>query len=214
MGASTAASAAPRAAAGPARRGPPYPWLVPGIAAGAAVPLAVLIARAATGTLGADVVAIALNRLGLLALVFLVASLGCTPLKAVTGWTWPIRVRKALGLIAFAYATLHFATYAVIDQGLDLGRIAEDIAKRWFILAGAAALALMAPLAATSTAGAVRRLGYVRWKRLHRLAYAAGVLGVVHFFLRVKKDVSEPAVYGALLGAFFIVRIVSARRGR
>jgi sulfoxide reductase heme-binding subunit YedZ len=192
----------------------PHPWLAPGLFVGALTPLAVILARVATGTLGAEPVAIALNQLGLLALVFLVASLACTPLKIVTGWTWPVRVRKMLGLFAFFYASLHFVTYAVIDQGVNLAVILEDISKRPFIAVGFAALVLMTPLAITSTNRMVQRLGFVRWKRLHRLAYAAGALGVIHFFLRVKRDVSEPAVYGAILGVMLVVRVIAALRDR
>ncbi len=86
--------------------------------------------------------------------------------------------------------------------------------KRPFILAGFAAFLLLIPLAATSTAGAVRRLGFPRWKRLHRLAYVAGVLASIHFYLRVKKDVSEPAVYGAVLAALLLARLVLYLRKR
>src|SRR5581483_7241054 len=94
------------------KRHRPWPWLAPGVFAGALVPLAALLARAARGTLGADPIAEALNELGLLALVFLVAALGCTPAKALLGWTWPLRLRRMLGLFAFFYASLHLLTYA------------------------------------------------------------------------------------------------------
>jgi sulfoxide reductase heme-binding subunit YedZ len=186
------------------------PWLYPAVFTGSLMPLAVLSIRAATGTLGAEPVAIALNRLGLLALVFLILSLACTPLKIVFGWIWPIGLRKTLGLFAFFHACLHFLTYAVIDQGLKLGTILEDILNRKFIFVGFSALVLLVPLAITSTSTMVKRLGAARWRRLHRLAYVAASLGVIHFVLRVKKDVSEPAVYGVVLAALFAVRIGSA----
>jgi sulfoxide reductase heme-binding subunit YedZ len=185
----------------------PLPWLKPAVFTGALVPLAALALRASRHTLGANPIAEVLNQLGLLALVFLVASLACTPLKAIAGWTWPIRIRKMLGLHAFFYACLHFLTYAAVDQGLKIAAIAGDIVKRPFILVGFVALVLLVPLAITSTARMLKRLGAARWKRLHRLAYVAGILGVVHFFLRVKKDVSEPLVYGVVLGVLFAVRI-------
>jgi methionine sulfoxide reductase heme-binding subunit len=185
----------------------PLPWLEPAIVAGAFVPLAAIALSVARGTLGANPVAEGLNEVGLLALIFLVASLACTPLKAVTGWTWPIRVRKTLGLLGFFYAALHLATYLGLDQLLDLHAIWKDVTERPFILAGMTAFLLLVPLAITSTARAVKRLGFARWKLLHRLAYVAAGLGVVHFVLRVKKDVTEPAVYGAVLGALFAVRI-------
>jgi methionine sulfoxide reductase heme-binding subunit len=185
------------------------PWLYPGVFTGATLPLAVLLFRAVTGTLGAEPVAIALNRLGLLALIFLVLSLACTPLKIVFGWIWPIRLRKTLGLFGFFYACLHFATYAVIDQGLKPGPILKDILERKFILVGFSALVLLVPLAVTSTSKTLKRLGAARWRRLHRFAYLAASLGVVHFVIGVKKDVSEPAVYGAVLAALLAVRLVS-----
>lgn len=162
--------------------------------------------RAATGRLGANPIAEVLNQLGLLALVFLVASLACTPLKAIFGWTWPMRIRRMLGLFAFFYATAHVATYAGIDQGFDVPTLIEDVLKRPFILVGLAAWMVLAPLAITSTDASVRRLGFRRWKLLHRLAYVATGLGVVHFTLRVKKDVTEPVLYGAILAVLLAVR--------
>jgi sulfoxide reductase heme-binding subunit YedZ len=204
--------AAPLAAAARAPR--PLAWLVPAVVTGALAPLASMILGLATGALGADPVAEALNRLGLLALVLLVASLAMTPLKIVTGWTWPIRLRKALGLLGFAYATLHFLVYAAIDQGLAIGAILDDVTERPFIAVGAAALVLLVPLAITSTAAMLKRLGFARWKRLHRLAYVVAGLGVVHFVLRVKKDLTEPLVYGVVLAVLLGVRVVEAARGR
>jgi sulfoxide reductase heme-binding subunit YedZ len=192
----------------------PVPWLKPGVLVGGAVPLAAIAAGVARGTLGANPIAEALNELGLCALVLLVASLACTPLKVVTGWTWPIRVRKTLGVYAFFYACVHFVTYAAIDQALDVRSILADIAKRPFILVGFSAFVILIPLAATSTSGMLKRMGAARWKRLHRLSYLAGVLGVVHFVMRVKKDVTEPAVYGAILGLLFAVRVGAFLRER
>ncbi|WP_437809140.1 protein-methionine-sulfoxide reductase heme-binding subunit MsrQ [Sorangium sp. So ce1078] len=186
------------------------PWLVPAVVTGGLIPLAVLGLRAGAGALGPNAVAEALNQLGLLALVLLVASLAATPLKLVSGWTFPLRIRKALGLLAFFYACAHFLTYAVVDQGLDARAVVEDITERPFILAGFVALLLLVPLAATSTARMLKRLGAARWKRLHRLAYVAAVLGVAHFFLRVKKDATEPMIYAALLALLFAARIAGA----
>lgn len=206
-----APAALPRAGASAGRR---LSWLEPAIVTGGLIPLLVLGARAARGALGANAIAEALNQLGMLALVLLVASLAATPLKLVLGWAWPLRIRKALGLLAFFYACAHFLVYAGIDQGLDGAAILADITERPFILAGFTALLVLVPLAATSTAGMLKRLGFARWKRLHRLAYVAAVLGVAHFFLRVKKDATEPLVYAALLALLFAARAVgSFRRG-
>ena len=193
-------------------RGGPRPWLKPAAFIAALAPLAVLLLQASRGALGANPVAEALDRLGLTALVFLVASLVCTPARELLGWTWAIGLRRMLGLFAFFYAGLHFATYAIVDQGLRGKAIVADVAKRPFILSGFAAFLLLAPLAATSTAAAVRRLGFSRWKRLHRLAYAAGALAAFHFWLRVKKDVREPGVYAAVLGALLVARLVVRAR--
>lgn len=192
----------------------PLPWLKPAVFTGALVPLAALGIRAARHTLGADAVAVGLNQLGLLGLVFLVASLTCTPLQTLTGQAWPIRLRKMLGLFGFFYVSLHFLTYVVLDQGLDLKAIYGDVTKRLFILVGFVAFLLLVPLAVTSTAAMLKRLGFARWKRLHRLAYVATALGVVHFFLRVKKDVSEPLAYAVVLGILFAIRIAGALKER
>lgn len=189
-------------------------WLVPAVVTGGLIPAAALGVRAARGALGANPIAEALNQLGALTLALLVASLAATPLKIVTGWTWPIRIRKSLGLLAFAYACAHFLLYAALDQGLSLDAVAEDVAERPFILAGVAGLLVLVPLAATSTARMLKRLGHARWKRIHRLAYVAGVLGVTHFFLRVKKDSTEPMIYAAVLGVLFAARIADWLRGR
>jgi methionine sulfoxide reductase heme-binding subunit len=193
---------------------PPLPWLKPAVLVGGLSPLALLALQAAQGDLGANPIERVLNQTGMLALILLVASLACTPLKVVAGWTWPPRLRKLLGLLGFAYASLHFLTYVVVDQGLALGTILEDIAKRPFITVGFLALVLLVPLAVTSTHGMVRRMGFPAWQRLHRLAYVAASLGVVHFVWRVKKDLTEPLVYGGVLALLFAIRVAEALRKR
>ena len=195
------------------RRRGPLPWLNPGILAGATAPVVSILMRARSGALGANPIAEALNELGLMALVLLIASLACTPLKAVFGWTWPVRARRLLGLLAFAYAALHVTVYAGLDQGLDVRAILADVVKRKFIFVGLAAFVMMTPLAWTSTKGAVRRMGYVKWKRLHLLVYPAALCAVIHFVWRVKKDLSEPLVYAAILGALLLVRVVARGSG-
>lgn len=187
-------------------------WLKPGVLIGALVPLVVLIDAAFRGQLGADPIAIALNRLGLTALILLLASLAATPLKRSFDLTWPTRIRKLLGLLAFFYASLHFLLYVVVDQGLALGRVVEDVARRNFITVGFLALVLLVPLAATSTKGALQRLGAVRWKRLHRLVYLAAALGAVHFVWRVKKDLAQPVAYAIVLALLLVVRLVPTKK--
>jgi methionine sulfoxide reductase heme-binding subunit len=195
-------------------RSPPLPWLKPAVFTGALLPLAALAVRGARGQLTADPIAFLLNQFGLLTLIFLIATLALTPLRKLSGWTWPIRIRRMLGLFSFFYACLHFLTYAVVDQGLDLGAIGQDIIKRNFILVGFLAWLLLIPLAWTSTNGAVRRLGAARWQRLHRLVYLIGCLGILHFVWRVKKDYSEPIAYGAVVAALLLFRVWDGWRTR
>jgi sulfoxide reductase heme-binding subunit YedZ len=195
------------------RRGP-LPWLKPGVLVGSLMPAVSILWRARSGGLGANPIAEALNELGLAALVLLVASLACTPVRTASGWSWPMRIRRMVGLLAFFYAALHVAVYAGLDQGLDWRAIAADVAQRKFIFVGFAAFTLLIPLAATSTNAAVRRMGYVRWRRLHNLVYPAAVLAVVHFVWRVKKDVREPMIYGLILATLLLVRVASALRHR
>jgi sulfoxide reductase heme-binding subunit YedZ len=193
-------------------RGAPYPWLKPAVLTGGFVPIATIVLRGARGELGADPIAQALNQLGLVALIFLIAALACTPLKTLAGVTWPLRIRRMLGLFAFSYATLHVTTYVAIDQRFDWAAIFDDLTKRRFIYVGATTFLLLVPLAVTSTNGWVRRLGFPAWKRLHRLAYLATILAVVHFVWRVKKDLSEPLAYAAVLAALLLVRVASVAR--
>ncbi|HKY35054.1 MAG TPA: protein-methionine-sulfoxide reductase heme-binding subunit MsrQ [Polyangiaceae bacterium] len=167
--------------------------------------------RLATSQLGANPIATALNQLGLLSLVLLTATLTCTPLKLMLGWTWPLRVRRTLGLLAFFTALLHFVLYLGADQGFDLASVITDILKRPFILVGFLALLLMLPLAWTSSKRAVLRLTFPVWQQLHRLVYAIGLLAALHFYLRVKADHTQPLIYAALIAAGFIVRIVAWR---
>jgi sulfoxide reductase heme-binding subunit YedZ len=194
------------------RKRPPLPWLKPAVLAGSLVPIAAILLRAWRGELGADPIAQALNQLGLIALVFLVATLACTPLRLIFGWTWPIRLRRMLGVLAFVYALLHVTTYVAIDQTFTWHAIFDDVVKRQFIFVGFAAFVMLVPLAATSTNASVKRLGYARWKLLHRLAYLAPALAVTHFVWRVKKDIREPAVYGVLLASLLLVRVVDHLR--
>jgi sulfoxide reductase heme-binding subunit YedZ len=186
-------------------------WLKPIVFAAALSPLLWLAGRAVRGDLGADPVAEVLNRLGLYALVLLLCSLACTPLQLVLGWKWPLRVRRMLGLFAFFYASLHLSTYLGVDQFFDFRAIGKDIAKRRFVTVGFAAWCALLPLAMTSTQGWVKRLGFRRWKRLHRLAYVAAALGVVHFLWRFKTAPLEPLVAGAVLGVLLAIRLVRRR---
>ena len=190
----------------------PARWLKPVVFSIACLPLLKLGADAAFQKLGADPIALVLNRLGWWTLFSLTAVLACTPLKLVFKWTWPMRVRRMLGLFAFSYALLHFTTYLVLDQGLALNDILADIVKRKFITVGFAALLLLTPLAVTSTNRMVRRLGFERWKRLHRLVYLAALCGIVHFVWRVKADLREPLTFAAVIALLLLIRLFAAFR--
>ncbi|MBK9518260.1 MAG: ferric reductase-like transmembrane domain-containing protein [Anaeromyxobacter sp.] len=214
--AAPAVPAAPRA--GPPGSPAPAPrrrWLQPLALAACAAPLLKLAADGATGGLGANPIEAGLSRLGFWTLTLLCLTLAATPLHQLAGLAWPLRLRRLLGLATFAYATLHFLWYLGVDQGLELGLVATDVVKRPFITVGFAALLLLAPLALTSTDGWVRRLGFRAWKRLHRLTYAAALLGVVHFAWRVKADRLVPSVFAAVLAALLLARLATwARRQR
>jgi sulfoxide reductase heme-binding subunit YedZ len=188
-----------------------YAFLAPAIVTGWLLALAQLAYRVATHQLGANPIATALNQLGLLALVLLVACLCATPLKLTLGWTWPVRVRRTLGLLAFFTALLHFVLYLGPDQGFDLLAVLSDIAKRPFIAVGFIALVLLVPLAWTSSKQAVQRLTFPIWQRLHRLVYVIGALAALHFFLRVKADHTQPLIYGSIILLGFAIRFVAWR---
>ena len=172
----------------------------------AAAPAVRLGWQAFRGELGANPIAEALNRLGYWALVSLLASLACTPAQRLFRVSWPLAVRRMLGLFAFAYAALHVSVYVGLDQFFDFGEMGRDILKRPFITVGTLAFVVLLPLAVTSTNKMVKRLGFSRWKRLHRFVYLAAVAGAVHFFWRVKADHREPLVFAAVLGLLLLAR--------
>jgi sulfoxide reductase heme-binding subunit YedZ len=149
-------------------------------------------------SLGANPVEEILHTLGKWGLNFLLITLCVTPLRQITGWVHWMRFRRMLGLAAFFYLLGHFLFYLLVDQGLALDIVLEDIARRPYITVGFAGLLLLVPLALTSTRSAMRRLGR-RWQKLHRLVYVATGLGCVHYYWQVKADVREPLVYFAIL---------------
>ena len=173
-------------------------------------PLAVLVYRAATGDLTANPISFVTNTLGDWTLRILLASLAMTPLRLVFGVSWPITLRRLLGLFAFFYVCLHFSVWIVLDHFFDWPRMWADIVKRPYITVGMLALLSLIPLAATSTAGMVRRLGARTWTRLHRLAYAAGVLGCLHFLWLAKVGRTDQYWHAAALAALLGVRLGDA----
>jgi sulfoxide reductase heme-binding subunit YedZ len=186
-----------------------------------------LVWAIATGNLSPNPLSDITNETGLWTLRFLCITLAVTPLRRLTGWSAVIRFRRMFGLFAFFYGTLHFLTYLVADRfaGLDfpdgivawatLSNLArsvwDDIYKRPYITIGFTAFTCMVPLAATSTAGMVRRLGGKRWKALHRLIYVSAIAGVVHYWWLVKADISSPQRYSLIVGGLLLFRLVWAR---
>lgn len=175
------------------------------------LPLAALALGAARGALGANPVETITHTTGQWALRLLLATLAVTPLRRLAGWSFVAPWRRSLGLLAFLYATLHFATFLALDLGFDLSALGEEVAERPYVTLGFTAFVLLAPLAVTSTRGWQRRLGR-RWLTLHRAVYAAAVLGVLHFVWLVKADLAEPLVYAALLAALLAARWLPRRR--
>jgi len=164
--------------------------------------------RGLTGGLGANPIEFITLSTGTWTLVFLLATLAITPLRRLSGQSWLIRFRRLVGLFAFFYGVLHFITYVWLDKFFDVQDMIKDVAKRPFITAGFLAFLLLVPLAATSTAGAIRWMGGRRWQLLHRLIYVSGVSAVVHFWWKVKADVRKPAIYAAVLGILLGLRLV------
>ena len=207
------------------------------------MPLVYLVWAALTGNLSANPLSDLTNETGVWTLRFVCITLALTPLRKFTRWNGFIKFRRMAGLYAFFYGTLHLLTYAIADRfaGLEqasglveaiaMGRlpaavlvastaramatsIGEDIYKRPFITLGFVAWLTMLPLAITSTAGWIRRLGGKRWNRLHRLVYVTGILGPLHYWWLVKADVSRPMAYAAAVAVLLGVRVYWSRARR
>ena len=174
------------------------------------VPFLVLAWDTWTDNLSANPIKDITESTGTWTLRFVMITLAVTPARKLFGWHAGGRLRRMLGLFTFFYATLHFTTYVWLDQFFDVESILADIPRRPFILAGFTAFVLFIPLAITSTAGWVRRLGGKRWQWLHRLVYVSAIAGVVHYLWLVKADITRPLTYGAVLAALLGYRIVMA----
>lgn len=182
--------------------------------AAALAPLAALGFWIVTDDLTANPISFITNHLGQWTLRLLLASLATTPLRLVTGWGWPALLRRLLGLFAFFYAALHFSVWILIDHFFNWPQMASDIVERPYITLGMGALVLLIPLAATSTAGMVKRLGAVGWRRLHRIVYVAAIAAVLHFIWLAKVGRIEPYYYAAALAILLGMRVVDAGRRR
>ena len=193
-------------------------WIKVAVFVACLVPLAVLLWRFFGPTpgdmstrgvrLGANPIEKITHATGDWTLRFLLITLAITPLRKLLGVPALIRFRRMFGLFAFFYACLHFTTYIWLDKFFNLHEMLADVAKRKFITVGFAAFILLIPLALTSTAGSIRRLGGKRWQALHRLIYVSAIAGVIHYVWLVKADIRKPLIYGAILAALLSYRVV------
>jgi sulfoxide reductase heme-binding subunit YedZ len=199
----------------------------PLVFAASLLPAAWLVWAGLTGNLSANPLSDLTNETGVWTLRFLCITLAITPARKLTGWNTVIKFRRMAGLFAFFYGTLHFLTYAIADRfaGLDFpdgivamstvknlaASVTADIYKRPFITIGFSAFVLMVPLAITSTAGMIRRLGGKRWNALHRLVYVSAAFGALHYWWLVKADVSRPLIYAAIVALLLGVRLYWSR---
>ena len=181
------------------------------------VPMGLLVRKGIESRLGANPIEVITHSTGDWTLIFLCITLAITLVRRALGLPWLIRYRRMTGLFAFFHGSLHFLTYIWLDQFFDYHGIVKDVAKRPFITAGFTAFVLLIPLAATSTAGMIGRLGGRRWQMLHRLVYASAVAGVIHYLWLVKADKHLPLRYAAivafLLACRVVIYFVDRRRG-
>lgn len=184
----------------------------PAVFAASLGPLGVLVFGAFTGGLGANPIEAITHGTGDWTLRFLLLTLAVTPLRTLTRWNPLVRFRRMFGLFAFFYASLHLLTYVWLDKFFSWREIARDIPRRPFITMGFLAFVVLVPLAATSTAGMIRRMGGRAWRRLHRLVYLSAIAGVVHYWWLVKADVSRPRLYAMALAVLLGSRLFVAYR--
>ena len=184
-------------------------WLKIPVLAVCLIPALLLGWMALSGDLGANPIEFVTHWTGDWTIRFLCITLSITPLRTLLRFPELIRFRRMLGLFTFFYASLHFLTWFVLDKFLDWGEILKDVVKRPFITAGFTAFVLLIPLAVTSTAGWIRRLGGKRWQTLHRLIYVSACAGVVHYYWLVKSDIRLPVLYGAIVAVLLAYRLVA-----
>jgi len=185
-------------------------WSKPVIFLLCLLPLAMLGWEALHGELTANPIEFITHATGDWTLRFLVITLCVTPFRKILHLPELIRFRRMLGLFAFFYACLHFTTYIWLDKFFDLSEMWKDIAKRKYITVGFTAFLLLIPLAVTSTAGWIRRLGGKRWQMLHRLIYFSAALGVIHYYWQVKSAVIRPLTYGAIVAVLLLWRLFAS----
>jgi len=188
-------------------------WLHLVVVSAGLTPALSLVWRAAFGDLGANPIEEITHETGECALRLLLLTLAVTPVRQLLGWRRIAPFRRTLGLLTFSYASLHLATFFVLDLGLDLSAFGEEVIERPYITAGLTAFTLLVPLAVTSTRGWMRHLGR-RWVTLHRLIYPAAIAATVHFWWLVKADLTEPIIYATLLALLLALRLPPALQSR
>jgi methionine sulfoxide reductase heme-binding subunit len=172
------------------------------------LPFSWLVYSAFWGDLGANPVETITNETGIWTLRLIVATIAITPLRWATKWNPIINFRRMIGLFAFFYATIHFMIYFILDRSLMFDGLWEDIVKRPYITVGFTGFVLMIPLAMTSTKGWIRRLGGQRWNTLHKAVYITAVAAVIHYWWKVKLDVTDPMIYAAIVAVLLGARAV------
>lgn len=184
-------------------------WFKPVVFLACLIPLGLLGWRAYQGNLGANPIEVITHSTGDWTMRFLLMTLAITPLRKLIGLNWLVRFRRMLGLFAFFYGLLHFTTYVWLDKFFDFHAMVKDVGKRPFITAGFTGFVLLIPLAVTSTAGWIRRLGGRRWQLLHRLIYFSALAGVIHYFWLVKADLRKPLQYAVILALLMAWRVAT-----
>jgi sulfoxide reductase heme-binding subunit YedZ len=172
----------------------------------ALTPGAWLVGGIFRGWLGANPAETLTHVTGMTTLVLLLVTLAVTPVRRLTGWNPVIRLRRPLGLFAFAYAFTHFTIWFAFYNVFDVGNMVADVRERPYITVGFTAFLFLIPMAVTSTKGWIRRLGK-RWNTLHKGIYVAATLGVIHFYWLVKADTRLPVLLGACLLVLLILRV-------
>jgi sulfoxide reductase heme-binding subunit YedZ len=180
-------------------------WLKPAVFLASAAPAVASVVMLLTGRLGINPIERLTDDTGEWALRFLILSLAATPLRHLLSRTWPLKLRRMLGLFAFFYAAMHVPIWSVLDQQIDLAAMWDDLLERPYIFAGFVAFAIMVSLAATSTRKIARRMKQ-SWNSLHRLVYVAAAAAIVHYVWLVKGDRLEPFVYLAALALLYLYR--------
>ncbi len=187
-------------------------WSNPALYVVGLIPAVWTFHLAVADQLGADPLKVLERSLGLWSLRFIVLSLAITPLRKLASINL-LRYRRALGLLAFIYALLHLTVYLWLDQGLDLTAIVKDIIKRPYITVGMLAFLILVPLAATSNAFSIKRLG-AGWQKLHRWVYLAAAAAALHFVMLVKSITLEPAIYATLVAALLLYRALPVNKSK